>query len=366
MKEIRDILLAYDKAVASGTKTALATVVKIEGSSYRQPGARMLVTEDGLLTGAISGGCLEGDALRKALLCISLRQNKLITYDTSTDEDMALGVQLGCNGIIHILFEYVDEAQAVNPVAILRDAVSERSESVIGTLFSEKKQDTQPGTRFLMRSDEEQGFPESLRTHALSVLSDKQSAVVHYEDTKLALLSYHPKPVHVVINGAGNDVIPVVKAANLIGWYVTVADGRATHATINRFPEAGCVRMGNPKSIIENTVIDSQTYVVLMAHNYQYEFELLKLLLRQDDIPYIGILGPKTKFHKLLGDLSDAGINISESQMERLFGPVGLDIGAETAEEIAISIIAEIKSVISRRNGTSLKFRKDSIHSAMP
>src|SRR5690349_8381191 len=107
MKEIDDIIKAYERASERKTKTALATVVHVEGSSYRRPGARMLVTETGELTGAISGGCLEGDALRKALLAIAEDRNKLVIYDTTEDDDAKIGIQLGCNGIVHILFEPV-------------------------------------------------------------------------------------------------------------------------------------------------------------------------------------------------------------------------------------------------------------------
>src|SRR6195952_135274 len=109
MKEICDIIASYENAVRNGKSTALATVVQIEGSSYRRPGARMLVTEDGELTGAISGGCLEGDALRKAMLAISEQKNKLVTYDTTDEEDAKLGIQLGCNGIVYILFEPIKQ-----------------------------------------------------------------------------------------------------------------------------------------------------------------------------------------------------------------------------------------------------------------
>src|SRR6201991_4776826 len=98
MKEITDIIKSYELALSTGKKMALATVVHVEGSSYRRPGARMLVTDDGQLTGAISGGCLEGDALRKALLAISQQRNKLVVYDTTDDDDLQFGVQLGCNG----------------------------------------------------------------------------------------------------------------------------------------------------------------------------------------------------------------------------------------------------------------------------
>ena len=112
MKEIRDIIKAYDEAQKQGKRTALATVVHLEGSSYRRPGARMLVTDDGEMTGAISGGCLEGDALRKALLVLSQQQSRLVTYDTSDEDDAKLGVQLGCNGIVRILFEPIDTNNA--------------------------------------------------------------------------------------------------------------------------------------------------------------------------------------------------------------------------------------------------------------
>src|SRR5688500_8385204 len=107
-KEIENIITAFEEAKKQRRQTALATVVHVEGSSYRRPGARMLVEDNGRLTGAISGGCLEGDALRKALLAITQKQNKLVTYNTLDDDDVQFGVQLGCNGIVHILFEPID------------------------------------------------------------------------------------------------------------------------------------------------------------------------------------------------------------------------------------------------------------------
>src|SRR3569623_2102262 len=116
MKEIIDIVKAYDKAAAQGKRTALATVVSVEGSAYRRAGARMLITEDGELTGAISGGCLEGDALRKARLVILQQEPLLVTYDTTDDDDAKLGVSLGCNGLIHILIEPI-ASQLHNPVS---------------------------------------------------------------------------------------------------------------------------------------------------------------------------------------------------------------------------------------------------------
>src|SRR5277367_5426122 len=136
MKEIKNILMAFQRAQAEGKQCALATVVYVEGSSYRRPGARMLVTEDGEMTGAISGGCLEGDALRKALYAINQQQNKLVTYDTTNEDDVQLGVQLGCNGIVHILFEPVDDRKEYHPIRLLKELIGERRDTVLLTLFS--------------------------------------------------------------------------------------------------------------------------------------------------------------------------------------------------------------------------------------
>jgi len=140
MNELRQIAEAYDRAVAAGQRAALATVVKVEGSSYRQPGARMLVTEDGNLTGAISGGCLEGDAMRKALLVIARNKPMVYTYDTSDENSGFLAVGLGCNGIVHILFEPL-EAGKPNSIDLIRDVVNERNRTVLLTLFSSKMRD---------------------------------------------------------------------------------------------------------------------------------------------------------------------------------------------------------------------------------
>src|SRR6187401_3684640 len=134
MKEVRDIIMAYDEAEQLGKQTALATVVHVEGSSYRRPGARMLITEDGQLTGMISGGCLEGDALRKALLVMSEKRARLVTYDTMDDDDAKFGVGLGCNGIIQVLIEPIDITDPNNPIHYLKKVNEKRQAAVLVTL----------------------------------------------------------------------------------------------------------------------------------------------------------------------------------------------------------------------------------------
>ncbi|MFD2941635.1 XdhC family protein [Flavobacterium notoginsengisoli] len=367
MKEISEILKAYSKAKAAGKKTALATVVKVEGSSYRQPGARMLVTEEGELTGAISGGCLEGDALRKALLSIHQKQNKLITYNTSNEDDIELGLQLGCNGIVHILFEYIHDEALNNPIQLLQQLEIERKEAVIVTVFSLKRNAKQIGTALFYRKENSvlKNTDEVLNIIAAvkEVWKNKTSIVkkLQPENESEALVEYIKPPVSIVIAGAGNDVQPLVKMASILGWKIIIGDGRVTHAIEKRFPKADTVKAVKPAQFLENITIDDQTYFVLMTHNYKYDLAVLKSLL-ETNCQYIGILGPKTKLHRMLDDLQNEGITIVEEQLKRIYSPIGLDIGAETSEEIALSIVSEIKAFSTAKTGTSLKFKSGKIH----
>ncbi|WP_316739057.1 XdhC/CoxI family protein [Pedobacter aquatilis] len=362
MKEISDIIAAYCKAEKNSQKAALATVVKVEGSSYRRPGARMLVTDDGMLTGAISGGCLEGDALRKALSAIHQGENKLVTYDTTDEDDAKFGVQLGCNGIVHILFEPIFFNDKLNPIEILSAANARRENCVITTLFSMTTK-SQPGTALLFRqTDSLEKLPDeisgSVKNDAFDVLTLKLSRFENYSvgaDEIEAFLQFIPPPIQLIIAGAGNDAQPLTEMASILGWEIIVADGRQTHCSLQRFPQATRTIIAKPEQLLSQISIDSHTACVLMTHNYNYDTALLSLLLQQD-APYIGTLGPKKKLMRMLDELGKTEME------ERIHGPVGLDIGAETAEEIAVSILAEIKSVFTGATTAMLKDKKQSIH----
>jgi xanthine dehydrogenase accessory factor len=154
MKEIQEIIRAFDEAQLQQKQTALATVVHVEGSSYRRPGARMLITEDGRLTGAISGGCLEGDTLRKALLAMAQQKPMLVTYDTNDEDDAKLGMGLGCNGVIQVLIEPINPGKTINPIQLLKEIAGKRQKGVLITLFClQDKKEEQPGTCLLVKED---------------------------------------------------------------------------------------------------------------------------------------------------------------------------------------------------------------------
>ena len=277
MKEITDIIRSYEQALTSGKRMALATVVHVEGSSYRRPGARMLVTDDGQLTGAISGGCLEGDALRKALLAISQQKNKLVTYDTTDENDTTLGVQLGCNGIIHILFEPIKTEDAENPVELLKRVSAKRQNAVLITLFSlHSRTGAQPGTCFLhLQTDDqvtcncaEADMHEQLLSETQAAYQRGDSFFKAFDNKSLTgFIEYFNTPPSLIIAGAGNDTIPLTEMASVLGWDITVVDGRTGHATSRRFPKAGRVLVSRAEDVLKHVTVDERTFVLRMTHN---------------------------------------------------------------------------------------------------
>ncbi len=374
MKELQEIVEAYDNAIHTGKACVLATVVHLQGSSYRRPGARMLVLEDGLMIGAISGGCLEGDALKKALLTFTEQRSRLVTYDTSDEDDASIGVQLGCEGIIQVLFEYIDRLDPLNPLELLRKSFAKRQQAVIVTLFDlTDKKNNQIGTCLIQTKDSTftERHPQlPLRSIVANdiqaVFANGQSQFRNYEILGRlvnAFIEMLVPPISLVLIGAGNDAIPMMQIARILGWEVKVVDGRNTYAKADRFISACQVLVSKPESVLKQIAIDNRTCFVLMTHNYQYDLQMLKALLGTE-VSYIGVLGPKKKLVKMLDELQNGGLEITEQMLTRIYGPTGLDIGAETPEEIATSIIAEIVAVFNAKEGKMLKWKEDQIHSA--
>jgi xanthine dehydrogenase accessory factor len=372
MKEIQSIIQAYEKAKDQKTECVLATVVHVEGSSYRSAGARMLVDEFGLMTGAISGGCLEGDALRKALHALDQGRNKLITYDTSDEEDAVIGAQLGCNGIIQVLFEPIRFENPANPVELLKKAVNSGQNAVLVSLFNLQKSKLQIGTTFFFNNENKmngiEGNPklsDQIQTDAEHAFNQLVSQFIEYqfEDEQLnAFLYVYTPPPNLILVGAGNDARILSEMAELLGWTITITDGRPTHANTDRFSNSCKVIVSKPEQILENITIDDHTVFVLLTHNYNYDLAVLKLLLDKSEIPYIGILGPNKKYQRMLDDLKSEGIEPTKDQAGRIFAPVGLDIGAETPSEIGLSILSEIQAVLTESDASHLREIEGAIH----
>ncbi|MDB5088374.1 MAG: alanine dehydrogenase [Mucilaginibacter sp.] len=370
MKELQDIVNAFDKAGKAGKQTALATVVLVEGSSYRRAGARMLVTEDGQLTGAISGGCLEGDALRKARLAMAQSKPMLVTYDTTDDDDAKFGVGLGCNGIIHILIEPIFQLNENSPVNLFKRFLNKREPVVLITLFSlNNRQAAQPGTCMLMTADEytqgtipDNEIKEALLSDAKDVLKNGNSVTKTYVygNGYTCFIELLQPAVSLVIFGAGNDAIPVVQLAAVLGWHVTLVDGRTNYAIPERFPLVKKIVIAKPNQALSQITFDERTIVVLMTHNYNYDMAMLRQLLPLQ-LPYVASLGPKKRLQRMLDELQEEGMEITSGQLESIYGPAGIDIGSENSDEIALSIIAEIQAVLSKRTVNSLR-DKTAVH----
>lgn len=372
MRELEFISAQYEHLKSKATGCVLATVVHVEGSSYRRAGARMLVDEFGNISGAISGGCLEGDALRKALHAMHQQKNKLITYDTSDEDDAVIGAQLGCNGIIQVLFEPLDYEDELNPCELLKIVTAQKNPLAIIIQFNLNRTEDQPGTTLLIHENsdytgkqlEKELLDLILKQSQLSLKNNKS----HFAEfsvegkTQQVFIQNYQLPVKLVIVGAGNDAQILAQQAHLLGWEVIVTDGRPTHANKERFTSSCQVIVTKPEQTLENIEINNRSCFVLMSHNYNYDLAVLKLLLTENKIPYIGILGPLKKYQRMENDLENEGFDLSKEMMNKIHAPIGLEIGAETPAEIGLSILAEIQSVLTKTPARPLKEKLKPIH----
>lgn len=369
MKEIKTIIDAYHCIDFTKNKVALATVVRVEGSSYRRSGARMLVIDSGEWIGGISGGCLEGDALKKAKFAIAQNKSSIITYDTTDDDPFQIGVGLGCNGIIDVLLTPIDPQDSENQIFNLEKCIESREPNFIITLLKYKGNDKKMNVGQSFLADKNIEFSEifSLKNDAKlferdlqNCKSSKQSVIKKYQsesgEIELFLEVIIPA-THLIIYGENYDIYSLVKLAKEIGWKVSVVcNPLKVHKLL--FEMADAVIEKERGSEVE---IDDFTVAVLMAHDYETDLQNMRRLL-ETNILFIGMLGPKKRTDKMFLQLSEAGNSISKQDLVRIATPVGLDIGATTPEEIAISIIAEIKTFFSGRDGSRLKFRKGAIY----
>jgi xanthine dehydrogenase accessory factor len=367
MKEQKAIIDAFEKTDLSQRKVALATVVQVRGSSYRSPGARMLITDDGKWVGSISGGCLEGDALRKARQVMTERKPLTVTYDTSEDSNQNLGIGLGCNGVIDVLIEPVDEKDNRNPIELFRTLVSSKEPVALATVFS----GAYAGEKLLINTDKDllvsfsnTKLNELVLTDVAQIFETRRSEAKKYnfEDTGLEVFIELIQPaISVMIFGGGFDARPVSQLAKSLGWEVTVTDECVAHIAPLFFPTADKLSLCQREYIDRDFNITRFTACVLMSHNYEYDRDVLKKLLRSPS-PYIGVLGPRKRFDKMAAEFEAQGITLTGDDLHRIHSPIGLDIGAEAPDEIAVSIISEIQGKFANRSGGFLKYRNAPIH----
>lgn len=378
MNELRRILQAFEQNQRIGKHAVLATVVRTSGSVYRRPGARMLLTEDGRMISAISGGCLEADILERSRSLLSKGDEPiLVRYDTTSDDDIVFGFGLGCNGVVDVLLELLNDDTAVSQLKFIQDCLNTQCMGAIATIFSvEGISDVKIGERLMMKSGTtiinqiaNAEIAQRITVDLSNILIEKQTRLQSYllsSGQIDVLLEVVCPPVPLLIFGAGYDVIPVVQFAKQLGWHVTVVGHRPEQLTSDRFPLADQLLYCTPDSPnAYRHLLTPQTVAIVMTHRYLSDLALLKTLIPAQ-LRYLGILGPKRRMQQLWQDLAEHGVLPISEQNQQLYNPIGLDIGAETAEEIALSIVAEIQAVLSGRSGRFLRDRMGSIHTPSP
>lgn len=369
MKDLSDILQRLRPRKDKLPDAVVATLVHTVGSSYRTPGARLLMEDDGTLTGVLSGGCLEADIAERAKKVRASGRSELITYDTSSAQDIVDGLGIGCNGKIQVLLE---PGSAAAPSLQFADVVLEKGgRGVIATIFHVRGfPDVRLGARLLLDDAGESfhGVPDSalqkvLSTQARSFLREATTATQSLElgvEIADVLFEVIAPPPSLAIFGTGPGSSALAHLAKQLGWRVTVLDHRDKASHRREFASVDRMVIGDYAQIRRSLDLTPSLAAVVMSHNFEADLEYLRMLL-PSPVQYIGLLGSRNRSEELLSTLFKEGMR-PESVRERLFNPVGLDIGAEGPEEIALAILSEIRAVAAHRTGGFLKDRKGPIH----
>lgn len=344
MKEIKKFAGQLSIFINSGVKFAIATVIHVDGSAYRRPGARMLISENGDWHGGISGGCLEGDMLKKAQMSMFSNQNKLVTYDTREDDPFELGIGLGCNGLIEILIS-PDLEYAKYLMELFDSHIQGSKPSILKHSFQ-----LHSGLVNLKLTESFISVLPNAETEQILIQHQSKVKVVENE---IVFIEYLPAIPRIVLYGNLFDSTSLIEICDFLSWDVCW--------------------VGNPlkmNSLLKNKVqsffhwddtctIKNNDAIILMTHDFDRDVAILTYLNSINFQGYIGVLGPLKRKQKIIKQLELLSVEISDSIF---FGPIGLDIGAEGPNEIALSIVSEIIAFNSSRSGNSLKNRKKSIH----
>ena len=350
-------LLEFYRAHRKDEALVLGTVITTEGSTYRKPGAMMLIARDSSYRGLISGGCLEADLAEHASEVFADGKTRNVCYDMSEGDDFAWGLGLGCDGIIHLMLQRLESRNGFGFLELLDSALEASSSGLLslvtattdpGFSIGDFALDCGPNFRTgdpgLMQST---NSPEGTRFSSGHNMSRR-----YWQDTvetdagvlNLLLIPIMPPPT-ILICGAGHDAVPVARLAAEMGWSCLVVDHRPGFARPDRFPPDCDIRLIQPGSLDESIDLGRIDAAVLMTHHLGHDRSYLSQVIKAS-VSYIGLLGPRARRDRLLEEIGVTDVHV--------YGPAGLDIGAEMPESIALSIIAEIHAFLNRRDGNML------------
>ncbi|MGI0483905.1 XdhC family protein [Pantanalinema rosaneae CENA516] len=371
--DLQQIIQGFERLQAHPRSAAIATVVKTSGSVYRRPGARMVLTADQQIIGGISGGCLEADVWERVQPLLHQATDPIVfTYDTTASQDLVWGLGMGCNGMVQVLLESLQTEAAIGSLQFITDCWRQQQAGAIATIFHiTGSVNAQIGDRVLVNSNQTVVYGMADPPLVTRLLQDSDRSLITGKNRVItyslehgsveALIEVIHPPVPLLVFGAGYDAVPVVQLAKQLGWQVTLIDHRPIYANRDRFPQADQIIVGHVDQIYHQIKLNESTIAVVMTHHYLQDQALLKLLL-PSPIRYLGVLGPKSRTQQLLQDLHHHGLQFTATQLQRLYAPIGLDLGAETPDEIALAIVAEIQAVLNQRSGHSLRDKAGAIH----
>jgi len=359
-----DVLGHVRALIESGEQAVLATVIGVEGSAYRRPGAKMVVEEDGDGSGHITAGCLEDEVFELAEEVLMAGEPRIETYDLMDGGDDIWGLGVGCNGIIDILLEPIDEAllraldalDAGRPVAVLTTLAGDTQ--LGARAFYEPASGVEPTDGFPEWVAETAGGPASalLETGA----SETVPIETDHGEVELFVDTLRPAP-EIAIFGSGHDVQPVVELAKRNGFQVTVVGYRGATDLEDRFHEADETVATSPANVSEAVDLSEHTYTVVMTHNFIDDRLTVEALI-DADVRYIGLMGPHDRFEEMLEEFEAEGRTFTDTELEAVYTPIGLDVGGGSPYQIATSIVGEVLAVANDREPDHLRERTGHIH----
>jgi len=353
-KETAEILSRLAELKAAGRRAALATVVHIVGSAYRRPGAKFLIEETGDTLGSVSGGCLEADVREVAKGVLATGQPSLRHYSTGADEDIVWGLGLGCNGLVDVFVQSATEGPLADLAGRIEELLGGDSTFVLATVLD--------GGGVLVAGPEGavDGTLGSADLDALAVehargLAMAGRSAVHSLGDRQVFFEVLPPPPHLIVCGAGDDARPLVAYAAEAGFRVTVVDHRRALLDPSWFPQAARLVLARPEEAVDLPAA-ARSLAVVKTHSLAQDREWARRLLTAG-LPYVGMLGPRARTETILREIGMSGDG-------RVFGPVGLDLGADGPRQVALAIIAELLAFTAGREPRHLSERKEAIHAA--
>jgi xanthine dehydrogenase accessory factor len=353
--ETAAILDQASRLAAAGVRSAVATVVRISGSAYRRPGAKFLAAEDGTTAGGVSGGCLESDVRATALEVVREGAPRLLHYDTGADEETVWGMGLGCEGAVDVFVAPTAGALLSDTARRVRDLMAEGLPFAICTPVD----GPHAGSTLVLGAGTWSGTTGSRELdaacadHVPARLEDGKSGLERIAGQSMFVDILRPPPT-LFLFGAGDDARPLATVAAEAGFSVTIVDHRRAYLTPERFPGRARLVLRRPEDGVQDLGLDRQSFVVIQMHALQHDREWMRAV-ENEPVAYVGLLGPSARKEHILQQLGTHG-------GERLFAPVGLDLGADGPEQVAISIVAEMLAVHAGRRPEHLRDKRGGIH----